>query len=426
MAPRTLTKAEFLKLRPKGNYANYRAYINRARAARRLPNDPLAPLSPTQLQSLVNEQVRNAIAPERTEIQRQREDATRNARERADVIRGFTEAQAALAKQVSPQIQAVSEGAAKTVGGLAEGMEGAIGEALRNVQGAPTTAIGNAVSYSGGFVPGEAMTREGAGWASRAAFLPDEAMSTGRIRLSAAQREALETDAEYAQALVDLAGKTPALRDQILQRLQQHEVSKDAQRTQRGYLRLSGAKTLQEEANAKTDYFGTVHEVRNGKVVDTGRIAYGSDAYSNVAAKETAANKDKPTPAERKKARNEAVEARKDAFQQARTSINGELDDLVDEVPDPASFGGTKRVPKMTYSEAFSYLYNLYGQDLLRYSSRSGRAKTRREVGRMIDQALATIGLRKPARSGFARKTGPAPTKELDAPQGTNRPPRGG
>lgn len=171
--------------------------------------------------------------------------------------------------QLRADQDAKSQGAAGLIAAL--GAPGAVtsgGEANANV------------SYMlGGQMPAEELAQQGP---NALAAVVAHRLATG-IRLaddaSAGDMKAQQEIAAIRQQLQALEEKRPGLIQDALSQLSQQANAKRATDTQIGYLQLQQAKSAQDAAIAWTNITGTVHVVgKNGKVVDTGRPATGSDA----------------------------------------------------------------------------------------------------------------------------------------------------
>ncbi len=85
--------------------------------------------------------------------------------------------------------------------------------------------------------------------------------------------------------LAEIEAKRPGIIMEALQQIQQRANAERATNVQIGYLQLQQAKTVYDQAKAMTNLSGTLHIVvgkgKNARVVDTGKVALGSDAIES-------------------------------------------------------------------------------------------------------------------------------------------------
>lgn len=161
--------------------------------------------------------------PQQMAIQRASEEAYRQAQGQQLSVQGFSQALADQLRGVSGQVQQNYQGAAQTLGGLAQGFSGGFSQAIGGSQsaagnalaltGSPQSIAGDPAAAAdvlygvGGFIPSEAMAREGAAFSSAAAHLPATALGRGQEQFGAIGYEALVRQEEYKRDLIELAAQ---------------------------------------------------------------------------------------------------------------------------------------------------------------------------------------------------------------------------
>jgi hypothetical protein len=211
----------------------------------------------------------------------------------AKATAGITSALAGMSAGDAEAARAAYAGAAEHIAGLGQGLTGAVRDAqqastapaagLIGELGAPGSvtsgAAGNAnVSGYLNTLPADSLERA----AAQALVSTQDKRFAGGLRLA---DEFGATDYKSNLGIQDLRGelvklekKRPGLIAEALDQIRQSARADRATNVQIGYLQLQQAKTLQDQAVAMTNMTGSLYTVKGGKVVNTGRMAPGSDA----------------------------------------------------------------------------------------------------------------------------------------------------
>lgn len=278
----------------------------------------------------------------------------RAAAAQAAQIQGLTQAEANMLRGVGPAVDQTYKGAADDTSAYAKayamGMraseEKAQAEANRLLQQNNAPA-GQMLQPSGadqvlygteGYIPASTLRTQGAAFSSAAHMLPQTAFGRGRLSLQAAQTDAAERQRQLSDRRFEIDAQRPSLmsaeldrirnknfeREQFAETKRQNRANAKIQwesvKTSREYFGLDKGKTLAAEAAFMTDMTGELHVVRKGRVVPTGKLAQGSDAYGQVASANAAAAKGKPTKAQ-------ALTNRSNALKSTAGIVRGEAKD---------------------------------------------------------------------------------------------------
>lgn len=271
--PKLLTKAEFKKKRPNGNYQNYLNFIikNGSPAMKKLAKAAKAggggggggragggaapswlsspAMTYEQMVAQAEAEARGEIDPMRLELQNQIDQTMQQAQQQGQAISGMTTAMMPFLQAVGPAVQDAYQDASGAIAGMGQGFAGlardmaaanaAQTEGLLQKQGAPTenvqAAVGQAsdsgtgdVIYGlGGYIPGSTLEREGAAAAAYGARLPSVASARGQDAVMAVNRQAAETAQSFRKQLADLQTRFPGLKADALRRLMEMDLAKE-------------------------------------------------------------------------------------------------------------------------------------------------------------------------------------------------------
>jgi hypothetical protein len=346
-------------------------------------------LSPSQIAQAAERQAAQAVAAALAEIEA-------SAQGRGEAIQGFSQAAAAESAKAAPMIQQAYQGAARDTASFAQGYSQGFQEELRKSegdlnaflakQGAPE---GQMIQPSGaadvlygiaGAQPASSLAQQGAAFTAAAGFLPSAALGRGQYLQAEMLRDA---EAERKK----LRGKKDELRSSIFRDLSQDQTAKYATNIQAQALGVKQTAELREWAEFATEMTGEIHVVKGGQVVNTGRVATGSDAWRN---EQAAADKEAKNAAKGKTTRAAAVKSMNSAFRQARKGAIKDARQMVKEAQGGAVYGPKKKV---SFQEAYDALYATYADDLLRFAGPSGRGSLQQRIDKMIREALRVAGI---------------------------------
>lgn len=211
-------------------------------AAPKPPVDPFAPLTPAALGTAATAQATAALAPEKAEVERQRQIAAKRAEADQAAMLGLATTVADMQKGLVPGAAAPYAAAAGQIGDLAQGFSAGVAERLAAGQGANAefaasqgaqatpavdpTAVKDVLYGMGGFVPGASLAAQGAAAGAFAAAVPAITAAALAGDYKRALFEAASQDDQYAQQLIQVAAKFPDMRNQALEALRKHEIDK--------------------------------------------------------------------------------------------------------------------------------------------------------------------------------------------------------
>jgi vacuolar-type H+-ATPase subunit H len=286
--------------KPHASYLGYKTYVTKTRAARAAAQGPsvmptfqglLTPAQIAQAKNSVNTQIDTSLAGFRAATKAEQEQSNRQA-ERAQ---SYAMALGNLTKNDPSQIADQYRASADRMKAYGTGLSGAALEAQQadssavadrmkavGLEKAPGSydlqGLRNTALTLGTIIPGESMEQE----AARAFSTAESARQGGIHQVGdiAQQYLAKTTDAQAALAAkrAELEAQRPQLIQSALSSASDNQRQQRALDVQIGTLQLQNAKSLQDQAVAYTNLTGSLHVVRNGKVVDTGGRAAGSDA----------------------------------------------------------------------------------------------------------------------------------------------------
>lgn len=206
------------------------------------PVDPFAPVAPAVLGTQATAQANAALAPEKAEIERQRQIAAQRAKNDQGAMLGLASTVAEMQKGLVPGAAAPYADAAAQIGDLAQGFSSGVAARLAEGQGANAefaatqgaqatpavdpTAVKDVMYGMGGFVPGAALAAQGAAAGAHAATIPAITALALAGDYKKALYEAASQDDQYAQQLIQVAAKFPDMRNQALEALRKHEMDK--------------------------------------------------------------------------------------------------------------------------------------------------------------------------------------------------------
>lgn len=354
---------------------------------RRRGYDPLAPLSPKELRRQADLLLNSSLARPRQQISRAQQEARQQAQDDALTIQGFAKALGGLLQPTGAAVDKTYSDAVNRQQRVAQGYS--MGQRLaeqnsadkanallsgsgQHVNAGPAANVTYAL---GGIGPANALNQAGAAFSAAAHNLPGMVAGRGQEELS--QRLALgqKEQEKFRAQLEDLMSRAPGLRQEIMDKLYQRELSKRAQQTQQDYLGVS-------QFNAQTSRDESINP-------DTGR-PYNVNAngvpFSAL-----------PPPGGGKKARDAAREKRLGALDAAREKSYDAASELYKgrEVTLPSGLPG---VDRPTPKEAYANLWARYGQPILRLAPPKDRAWWKRKIEAMIVTTMTQAGFAKPPK----------------------------
>lgn len=245
-------------------------------------------------------------------LQSEQQASDRQAAARAAQIQGLTQAEANMLRTVGPAVDQTYKSASDDTSAYAKAyaMGAKASEDKAQAEANQLLAKNNApagqmlrpsgvdqVLYgTEGYIPASTLRAQGAAFSSAAHMMPQVAFGRGQMSLGAAQAETAERNQQLRDKRLEVEALRPGLMSDELTRIsdrnltrqkfaedkKQARVNANLQwqsiKTSREYFGLDKKKTLQAEATFMTDQTGELHVVKKGKVVPTGRPAYGSDA----------------------------------------------------------------------------------------------------------------------------------------------------
>ena len=351
-------------------------------ARRRRRVDPLRALTETELNRQANLLLEAALTRPKQQIRRQEAEARRQAEADARMIQGFTQALAQIVGPSGDRVNQVYADATNRQRQIAQGIsqqQQQIDQASADRANALIAAqgggrhidpgTGSAVTYAlGGAVPANLLNQQGAAAAAVAHGYGAGIAGRGQQQLQLRQSQAMKEQAKIREAMDELMARVPGLRQEILDKLYQREISKYATGIQRDYLGLAGNREAFDQQYDLAS-LGMKQQEIDAK-------AAGAKDKNNAKARE---------------ARMSALSSNKekawvyaDALASRTKNIPG-----AGEQPDP---------PKA--EQAFSMLWNRYGQGLMRYAPAGHRAWWKRQVTEMIWGALTGSGFKRPVSPG--------------------------
>lgn len=286
--PRKLTRAEWTRRNPGGNYGSYERAYERQKARRqqakqnRPPVDPFAallgagPALPdltgltAQAQALAQAQ----LQPQMMALQGQMGAITGAANQGMQQLGGLSSAAARLARGIAPQVQSAYSGAASAQAGFAKGFSDAMRElaaqdAAKNsaqlgMLGAPAEQIQqvadvgkggpDAMYASQGYIPSSTMGREGAAWTANAAAYPAILSRMGQQDAQALGLQAGAQRGSIAHSMAAAQAQGPAMFQQALsdlqnQKLDEYELARRAYEADREWkLKILAAQEIDRAA----------------------------------------------------------------------------------------------------------------------------------------------------------------------------------
>jgi hypothetical protein len=283
------------------------------------------------------------IAATQASAQRRADQAAADAQARARAVADYN-------RSIAPQVEGAYAGAAERTAafgkGFADGMrmveQGSAGEAnaLLAKHGSPqqvgAPSAGDPLYATGGYIPATTLNREGAAFTSAAAMLPATAMGVGQQQVGGIYKDLALGLQDLEDRRLGLAAARPKLlsdertairernfqREQFAETKRQNRANAQLQwasvRTNAEYLGVSKDKMLMEEAAFLTNQTGELHIVKKGRVVPTGKVASGSDAYGQVARASAATG---GSAKDKKAARAKAIANRGDALKTASGAL---------------------------------------------------------------------------------------------------------
>lgn len=198
--------------------------------------------SNADIQSQADQQTDASLAAQAAPINSERARAAAAALADQKALSGLGLSVAELMKGIGPAIQQGYSGAAQDLAGMAAGFSGATADRVRQAQaqgaatidqlapgadhpqGTDPNALQDSLYGLGGFIPGGSLETQGAAANRWGSVLPAIEGVTTENEVAGRQAQQVKDDQKYAQDLIDLAGKRPDLRNQILDHLYQREV----------------------------------------------------------------------------------------------------------------------------------------------------------------------------------------------------------
>lgn len=258
------------------------------------------------------------LDPQIAAYNRAAEQAERVAAARAEASKGIIGAVYSGTAGLPEAVRAAYQTAADDTSGYAGALSGelrstagsAAAEAAQMIAslhapgevGSQADALASTGQYLGGFLPARDLAAEAASRLTETGELRAAAgASLGQQALAQQTEERAAADELRAKGL-DLELSRPGEIQKAMEQLRaqgiderQIAVQERALQVQIGQLQLSQAKTLWDQAEAQTNMTGVLHVVRNGRIVNTGRKASGSDAAQMLASARASATSAKNT-----------------------------------------------------------------------------------------------------------------------------------
>jgi hypothetical protein len=324
-------------------------------------------------------------------------------------IQGFSQAAAQQVAPIGGQVQGgYQDAAARTAQygkGFSIGMQLAQQNSANDINsflaknGSPTgqqvqgnTGAADVLYGSTGFIPASGLEREGAAFGAAASQLPATMLGLGQQTLA----QHIATSKKDRQAILD---KRDSLRSQIGQDLSQTQNATYATYLQGKALGLKEKTALADQAEFLTEMLGTVHVVRNGKIVDTGRAAPGSDAYD-----ETTLSPGESNPNAPKLPKVISQQERNKKFAEVSSGLSPYIRSNFTRIENKHILAGTPGHPKYVkkpYQQAFDELWDANWPQL---EALGAGKPMRARLAAAIKSALARQGIRPKRRD--TRKPG--------------------
>ena len=224
----TLTRQQFLKVKPGGNYQNYLSYVNSARAAA-AKRAALGVMRPNEIRQQALTQAAAELKPGLVALGQQRKQGAAEAAGQEAKLRGIGQAEADALKAASGNVMGAYTQAAGLQGELGSGLSDAVKADLAQKTGAPGEGIASTLAYLGGTLPGATLAKQGLAEATAHAFDPLAAVG----RQGDLERQAMYTQKQNDQKIVDainqLQAKRPDLVNQAINSIQNVNLRNRAQ-----------------------------------------------------------------------------------------------------------------------------------------------------------------------------------------------------
>jgi hypothetical protein len=246
------------------------------------------------------------IDPQTAAINRAIEAKQRDIEAQGVAQKGVIDALASMGAGGPEAIRSAYQGAADRTMNYATGFTGAEGERVTSAaqqaaqslagMGIPGgvkdegAAYGRTTNYLEGYLPSRSLAEEAASRlaeASTVRYAGGAALAQQALQQQNATRQEID---ELRMRGLDIENTRPAEVQKALAALRgegreerQVRIQERALQVQVGQLQLAQAKTKWDQAVAMTNLTGQIHQVRNGRIVNTGKIAAGSEAYVQAA-----------------------------------------------------------------------------------------------------------------------------------------------
>lgn len=394
------------------------------------PRSVAAPMSYAELVRLATQLAGNQTAAERAQIERERSRADDRASATTQAITGYDKALGGILSENAREFGGVVDQAQGVSGALAKGYadalkmqaggtESAANAALGKIGAAPlegkADAAGEALFGLAGTIPGRSFAEEGAAMKTTALNVPNIVARRGSDQIARAGFQAGEQDEEFAERLIDLAGRQGGVRQELLLKLLQGERDFGLARSENARANRAAAAN---ERYTRTQIAAMTAELTGefgGKLTPKARsIIAEITGYDPITGKPTAATTAALTDAEEDAAgdaaanRAKAISEREDAF--AKMTNEADLfirQNLVGKkVPNPAlDDPGLTRFEKSNlpkeievkpeWGPARKALFDFLWPQVSRYASGGGKEKLRRRLYEIVDKALTNAGITK-------------------------------
>jgi len=313
---------------------------------------PIRFYNPRQLRQQANRIVRSSIQAQQAPIKTAQAAAAARALAQQQMIAGFGKAAMGILAQSAPLAGQAYKDAATAEGQLAGGLSQGAAQAVRERTQASAALIdrlapggalapgstdpsglSDALYMQGAVIPGAANEQRAAAAITQASEQPGIFAGQTQNDIIKAQHQAAADDQQYTQAMLDLAAKEPALRQQIMDELQKNEISKRSA-------------WVQEQAQmALTGYRGAEIQQGNRRLNLEARRLQIAEQQGNARLSLQAANLRLSQAKDRQSVRQALIQG-----QRIDSSASHAAGYLIDRNGDPILGKGGKRIPVQSSS----------------------------------------------------------------------------
>ena len=442
MALITLTRDQFLKRKPKGDYSSYLKYIGNARAGRpvgqgvgpqvQLPMNPNAVnqfilknltsgyLNPKQQRQQAVQSVNDSIKAALAELREPAAAAQLQANRQANAYEGFAQTLAEARRSDADYVRDLYRGAADDQALFASGITGAVGNAARSDAAAQQADVQAATGQGPGYVGTDIPSMQGVGYylggqlpsgrlAENAAYASQDMLRQGlasasRLALEGAgmRQKSIDLQSDLAKARAKLISGKPAAIREAMKGLSDDQRANLATLANVAYLQNTQAKTTadltgqyqgQPTIDTYTDSKGVVrHYNPNTHIVKTSKngtqfLAPLPVPKSTSSTTKNAAGFTPSQQATQTRMRNEAIQGGRKAMLTAAQNKSGPLYNAP-----PSFLQGIRPPTPKSYAEAKAYLMTQYANDLIKqYPGERAR------ILQTVEEVLAAGGFKRAA-----------------------------